>query len=224
MAFSNVNLSLGNKIACNKTLLFLSAGNGLSKNGYTLEVNVAGSGGIEISSDSLQLKSSLAGTGLDYASGVLSLETTLAGLGLTYTAGVIDLNVATNGGLELDGSDNLQLKSTVAGTGLTLTSGVLDVIGTADRITANANSIDIASTYVGQSTITTLGTITTGTWQGSVIAALYGGTGQSSYSVGDLLVASGASALSKLTVGTSGKILQSNGTTLVYGDLDGGSF
>ena len=202
----------------------LIAGNGLSKNGYTLEVNVAGSGGIEISSDSLQLKSSLAGTGLDYASGVLSLETTLAGLGLTYTAGVIDLNVATNGGLELDGSDNLQLKSTVAGTGLTLTSGVLDVIGTADRITANANSIDIASTYVGQSTITTLGTITTGTWQGSVIAALYGGTGQSSYSVGDLLVASGASALSKLTVGTNGKILQSNGTTLVYGDLDGGSF
>jgi hypothetical protein len=202
----------------------LIAGNGLSKNGYTLEVNVAGSGGIELSSDALQLKSTIAGTGLDYASGVLSLETTLAGLGLTYTAGVIDLNVATNGGLELDGSDNLQLKSTVAGTGLTLTSGVLDVIGTADRITANANSIDIASTYVGQNTITTLGTITTGTWQGSVIAALYGGTGHSSYSTGDLLVASGASTLSKLTVGTSGKILQSNGTTLVYGDIDGGTY
>lgn len=202
----------------------LIAGNGLSKNGYTLEVNVAGSGGIELSSDALQLKSTIAGTGLDYASGVLSLETTLAGLGLTYTAGVIDLNVATNGGLELDGSDNLQLKSTVAGTGLTLTSGVLDVIGTADRITANANSIDIASTYVGQSTITTLGTITTGAWQGSVIAALYGGTGHSSYSTGDLLVASGASTLSKLTVGTSGKILQSNGTTLVYGDIDGGTY
>ena len=202
----------------------LIAGNGLSKNGYTLEVNVAGSGGIELSSDALQLKSTIAGTGLDYASGVLSLETTLAGLGLTYTAGVIDLNVATNGGLELNGSDNLQLKSTVAGTGLTLTDGVLDVVGTADRITANANSIDIASTYVGQNTITTLGTITTGTWQGSVIAALYGGTGHSSYSIGDLLVASGASTLSKLTVGTSGKILQSNGTTLVYGDIDGGTY
>ena len=202
----------------------LIAGNGLTKNGYTLEVNVSGTGGIEISSDALQLKSSVAGTGLDYASGVLSLETTLAGLGLTYTAGVIDLNVAGSGGLELDGSDALQLKSTVAGAGLTLASGVLDVVGTADRITANANSIDIASTYVGQSTITTLGTITTGTWQGSVIAALYGGTGQSSYSVGDLLVASGASALSKLTVGTNGKILQSNGTTVVYGDIDGGSF
>jgi len=202
----------------------LIAGNGLSKNGYTLEVNVAGSGGIELSSDALQLKSTIAGTGLDYASGVLSLETTLAGAGLTYTAGVIDLNVATNGGLELDGSDNLQLKSTVAGTGLTLTSGVLNVIGTADRITANADSIDIASTYVGQNTITTLGTITTGTWQGSVITALYGGTGHSSYSTGDLLVASGASTLSKLTVGTSGKILQSNGSTLVYGDIDGGTY
>lgn len=202
----------------------LIAGNGLSKSGYTLEVNVAGSGGIEISSDALQLKSSLAGTGLDYAAGVLSLETTLAGLGLTYTSGVIDLNVAANGGLELDGTDSLQLKSTVAGTGLTLTSGVLDVVGTADRITANANSIDIASTYVGQGTITTLGTITTGVWNGSVIGALYGGTGQSNYSIGDLLVASGASTLSKLTIGTNGKVLQSNGTTLIYADLDGGSF
>ena len=48
-----------------------------------------------------------------------------------------------------------------AGDGLTKSGTTINVVGTADRITANADSIDIASTYAGQSTITTLGTITT---------------------------------------------------------------
>ena len=53
----------------------------------------------------------------------------------------------------------------------------LDVVGTADRISVGANAIDIASTYVGQNTITTLGTIGTGTWQGTAVANAYIGTG-----------------------------------------------
>lgn len=64
-----------------------------------------------------------------------------------------------------------------AGAGLTKTGNTLDVIGTSDRITVNADSVDIASTYVGQSSITTLGTITTGTWNGTTIAVANGGTG-----------------------------------------------
>ena len=64
-----------------------------------------------------------------------------------------------------------------AGSGLTKTGNSIDVIGTTNRITANADSIDIASTYVGQSSITTLGTITTGTWTGTTIAVANGGTG-----------------------------------------------
>jgi len=146
------------------------AGNALTKTGNTLDVVVAASGGIEIVSDALQLKSSLAGDGLSYSSGVLSLASAAAGAGLSYTTGVLAVNTAN--GLEISG-DNVQLASSVAGTGLTLTAGVLDVVGTTNRITANANSIDIASTYVGQTSITTLGTITTGTWTGSVIADAY---------------------------------------------------
>ena len=65
----------------------------------------------------------------------------------------------------------------IAGAGLTKTGNTLDVVGTTNRILVNADSIDIASTYVGQSSITTLGTITTGTWNGSLIGATYGGTG-----------------------------------------------
>jgi hypothetical protein len=66
-----------------------------------------------------------------------------------------------------------------AGNGLTIDGGEFNVVGTADRITANADSIDIASTYVGQSSITTLGTITTGVWNGTDIAIADGGTGAS---------------------------------------------
>jgi hypothetical protein len=71
-----------------------------------------------------------------------------------------------------------------AGFGLTKSGNTLDVVGTADRITANNDSIDIASTYVGQSTITTLGTITTGVWgpDATDIAVASGGTGSSTES------------------------------------------
>jgi hypothetical protein len=69
-----------------------------------------------------------------------------------------------------------------AGAGLTKTGNTIDVIGTSDRITVNADSVDIASTYVGQTSITTLGTITTGTWNGTDVAVADGGTGSSTES------------------------------------------
>lgn len=199
------------------------AGSGLAFTGNTIDIVLQTNGGLEIVSDELGLKSSVAGSGLSFSNGVVSLSSSLAGSGLSLASGVLDVNVASTGGLEI-ATDALQLKSTVAGNGLTLTAGVLDIGGTSNRITVNADSIDIASTYIGQSSITTLGTITTGVWQGTTVAAGYGGTGQSSYAVGDLLVASGSTALSKLTLGTNGKVLQSNGTTLVYGDIDGGTY
>jgi hypothetical protein len=65
----------------------------------------------------------------------------------------------------------------IGGAGLTLTGQTFDVVGTTNRITANANDIDIAATYVGQTSITTLGTITSGTWTGTSIALANGGTG-----------------------------------------------
>lgn len=66
-----------------------------------------------------------------------------------------------------------------AGAGLTKSGNTIDAVGTTDRITVNADSIDIASTYVGQSSITTLGTITTGTWSATDVAVASGGTGAS---------------------------------------------
>lgn len=59
-------------------------------------------------------------------------------------------------------------------------SGVGSVLGTSNRITSSGGAnpiIDIDASYVGQSSITTLGTIGTGTWNATVIGAAKGGTG-----------------------------------------------
>lgn len=70
--------------------------------------------------------------------------------------------------------------SITAGDGLTQNGTTINAVGTTDRISVSANAIDISTNYVGQATITTLGTITTGTWNGVDIAVTDGGTGASS--------------------------------------------
>jgi hypothetical protein len=67
----------------------------------------------------------------------------------------------------------------VWGNGLAATGNTIDVGGTANRITVAADSVDISTAYVGQATITTLGTITTGVWNGTAIPVANGGTGSS---------------------------------------------
>lgn len=64
-----------------------------------------------------------------------------------------------------------------AGTGMTSSGNTFNVIGTANRIIANADSIDIDSAYVGQTSITTLGTVATGTWNATAIGVTKGGIG-----------------------------------------------
>jgi hypothetical protein len=110
------------------------------------------------------------------------------------------------------------LGQVTAGTGLTKTGNTLNAVGTADRITANADSIDIASTYAGQSTITTLGNVTTGTWSGSVVLGQYGGTGVANtgktITLGGNLTTSGAHATTLTTTGTTTVTLPTSGTLL----------
>lgn len=56
-------------------------------------------------------------------------------------------------------------------------TGAGSILGTANRITVTGNTINIASNYIGQSSITTVGTIVTGVWNGTTIAIANGGTG-----------------------------------------------
>lgn len=146
----------------------------------------------------------------------------VAGEGLILTGTTFD--VGAGDGITVT-ANAVSLSASVAGAGLTHSSGVINAVGTADRISVGADAIDIASTYAGQTSITTLGTITTGTWSADAIAATKGGTGLTSYTTGDILYANGTNTLAKLTIGTSGKVLQVNGSGVpVWADIDGGTY
>src|SRR5262245_40415055 len=67
-----------------------------------------------------------------------------------------------------------------AGAGLVKTGNQLDVLGTTNRIFVDADTVDISPNYVGQTSITTLGTVTTGVWSATTIAVNKGGTGATS--------------------------------------------
>jgi hypothetical protein len=138
-----------------------------------------------------------------------------AGAGLGQSGTEFFVNVAADGGIEI-AADALQLKNSLSGNGLTYTSGVLAVGGTTNRITVDADSVDIASTYVGQSSITTLGTIANGTWQGNVVSSTYGGTGvnngSSTITLGGNFVTSGANNVTLTSIGATNVTLPTTGT------------
>ena len=115
-----------------------------------------------------------------------------------------------------------------AGNGLTKTGNTIDAVGTADKITVSSNAITIASGYVGQTSITTLGTIATGVWNGTAIAVGSGGTGLSSIAKGSVLVANSANTLSALDGGGSNDgflaYTASSDTLSFATSIDGGTF
>lgn len=71
--------------------------------------------------------------------------------------------------------------------------------------------------------VSALGTISSGTWNATTIGAVYGGTGISSYAVGDLLFANTSTSLDRIPVGTNGYILTSNGTAPAWAANTGAS-
>ena len=113
----------------------------------------------------------------------------------------------------------------LAGDGLTLAGNEFSVVGTANRISVSASGVDIDTNYAGQSSITTLGTIATGTWNANVIGPVYGGTGLSSYTTGDLVYASAANTLASLGIGSTGEILTIAAGVPAWTDtIDGGTY
>lgn len=106
-----------------------------------------------------------------------------------------------------------------AGAGLTKT-GTTFAVGAGTGITVNANDVQISASYTGQSSITTLGTIATGTWEATDIGVAYGGTGVSTFTSKGILYGNGASAVQVTAAGSQYEVLQAgSGGTPEFGAL-----
>ncbi len=67
---------------------------------------------------------------------------------------------------------------------------------------------------VGSSTaITTLGTVSAGTWQGDEVVVAYGGTGRASLTDGGILIGKGTAAINQMAVLADGEMVVGDGTT-----------
>lgn len=121
----------------------------------------------------------------------LTVTATITG-SITGNAGTATIlqTARTINGVSFDGSTNI-----------TVTAAAGTLTGT----TLNATVVS--------SSLTSVGTITTGVWTGTAIAAINGGTGQTSYAVGDLLYASTTTALSRLADVATGNVLLSGGVS-----------
>lgn len=87
--------------------------------------------------------------------------------------------------------------SFVAGDGITKVGNTLSVLSAnSNKISVTSSGIDIASNYIGQTSITTLGSISLGTWQASVVEMQYGGTGSSNFPLDNIPYSDGNKLIS----------------------------
>ena len=124
---------------------------------------------------------------------------------VTYNSGASSIDVNIGDGL---------LKNSTGGWDLVDNTDPT-IQGTSSRIAVTGNAtdgytVDIDASYIGQESINTVGTVTTGEWQATTVATAYGGTGQTTYAKGDLLVGSDSASLDVLSLGAAGTVLRSD--------------
>lgn len=104
----------------------------------------------------------------------------------------------------------LQTPRTINGTSFDGTANI--------TVTAAAGTLTGATLAAGvtASSLTSVGTIATGVWQGTAVDATHGGTNQTSWTTGDFMYASGANTLAKRGIGSSGDVLTVTGGVPVW--------
>jgi hypothetical protein len=133
--------------------------------------------GIYVASASTWARSADMNTWAEVPSAFTFIEsgTTLADTGWVCTSnqgGTIDVTSITWSQFSGAGSY-------IAGSGLQLIGNTFSVKPNGTTLDASASGLKISDTYPGQTSITTLGTIATGVWNGTDIAVADGGTGAS---------------------------------------------
>jgi hypothetical protein len=175
----------------------LIAGNGLSKNGYTLEVNVAN--GIEVSSDNVQLAA------------------TVAGAGLTYTSGVLDV-VGTADRITVN-ANSVDIASTYIGQSSITTLGTITTGTWTGSVIADAYIADDLTISGGTINNTPIGATTRSTGAFTTLAVTNGTTLSGNATVGGTLGVTGNVTLSANITGAGAAT-----STLDGFNIDGGTY
>jgi len=139
----------------------------------------------------------------------LATDVAMSGDATIVASGALTLaTVATAG---TTGSSTAIPVITINAKGLTTsitTAAVVAPAGTLSGTTLNSTVVS--------SSLTSVGTIATGVWNGTAIGPTFGGTGQTTYATGDTLYASASDVLSKLTIGSPGNVLTVSGGVPVW--------
>ena len=159
--------------------------------------------------DSWAAKTVPAGTVADLSSVQTLTNKTISGASNTLSS--IGNGSLTNSAITIAG-----VSTALGGTITQDTITGLSSTGIVKRTASNTLAIAASGTdylpITGGTGITTLGTIGTGTWQGTVIVPLYGGTGVSTFGgTNTLLFTSTANTLTSLTTANNGVLVTSSG-------------
>jgi hypothetical protein len=121
------------------------------------------------------------------------------------------------------------------GNGISISSNIITAVGDGTTITVSGSGIAVSATYGGNTSLNTLGTVSTGTWAATTLAVNHGGTGQTSASAafnalspvtttGDLIIGNGTNTQTRLGIGANHTVLYSGGTTASWANVDSASF
>ena len=149
---------------------------------------------------------------------LIDLNSTAAGLGVGSNA-ASGLNILSN-----TPANTVTFQTLSDGGALSSSSG-LDV-ATGKAYSVNAVSVLNATTLgtsVVTSSLTAVGTITTGVWQGTAVGVAFGGTGQTTYTDGQLLIGNTTgNTLAKATLTAGSGITITNGSGTIEVAASGG--
>ena len=250
---TGVWVNANNGLVANATGLHVGSGNGISVSadaiavttGSTLTVNT---GGVHVNSilsiDSLTLTGNLTVLGdlVTMNVATLSVEDSLITLAKdqgstgTFTDGLDIGFVGTYGntanlfytGLFRDQSDTglwklFNSNGAVTNTNVDTTTGfnlaTLSTFLRSGGLSTNSTSANLIanSTYA-------VGIVANSLTLSTPLAGTSGGTGKATMTNNAILVGNSTNGYNELALGTTGRVLQSNGTALVYDTLDGGTF
>jgi hypothetical protein len=126
---------------------------------------------------------------------------TLAGTGWVSTANAITLGSGSISFNQFTGAG-----SYTAGNGISITSNVVAVVAANSTISVTGSGVAVSATYPGNTSLVTLGTVTTGTWTGTSIAVANGGTGSTSASGARTNLSAAPNSAGYYLTGTNGEL------------------